>query len=88
MNRTNKIQSLFFALLQTQRIEALHNIVVNLMWNRALRRQMITITPEMTTLFSPASDVPDKLPLHVAPDFGVEHGGEVELYIERCLRHL
>ena len=39
-------------------------------------------------LVFPPSDVIDTSPLHFAPDFGVEHGGEVELHVERCLRNL
>ena len=44
----------------------------------------------MTTLLLvfPSSDVTDTSPLHVAPDFGVEYGGEVELHVERRLCHL
>ena len=61
-------------------------------WIRVLRRRTTTptTTPEMTKLLLvfPPSDVTDTSPLHVAPDFGVEHCGEVELHVESRLCHL
>ena len=59
-------------------------------WIEVLCFWTITITPEMMTLLCvfPPPDVTDTSPLHVAPDFGVEHCGEVELHVERRLCHL